>query len=161
MNISIRPLKKSDNPVLAKIIKDIFIEFDAPRIGTVFSDPTTDELFNVFEEKRSICWVGEIEGEIMGCCGIFPTAGLGEHCCELVKFYLAKEARGKGLGKLLMHQCEASALKLLFKQIYIESLPEFDTAVGMYENAGYRRLDKPLGNSGHFGCTVYMIKDLS
>jgi len=160
MKLNIRPIEKSDNPLLSKIIKDIFIEFEAPKMGTVFSDPTTNDLFKVFEKDRSICWIGEIEGKVMGCCGIYPTSGLDENCCELVKFYLHKEARGQGLGRALLKQCEASAINLGYEEIYIESLPEFEKAVGMYEEAGYRWLDKAIGDSGHFGCTVYMIKDL-
>lgn len=160
MKLCIRPIQASDNSKLSKIIKDIFIEFNAPKIGTVYSDPTTDDLFSFFKEEKSICWVGEMNGEVMGCCGIFPTPGLDDNCCELVKFYLCKESRGKGLGKQLMYQCEASALDMGYRQIYIESLPEFDTAVGMYEKAGYTWLKEAKGDSGHFGCSVYMIKDL-
>jgi len=160
MKICIRPIEESDNLKLSKIIKDIFIEFDAPLQGTVYSDPTTDHLSKVFEEGKSICWVGEINGEVMGCCGIFPTPGLGDRCCELVKFYLAKESRGKGLGKQLMYQCEDSAIEMGYQEMYIESLPEFDTAVGMYEKAGYTWLKEAKGESGHYGCSIYMIKNL-
>ena len=45
--------------------------------------------------------------KILGCCGVYPTSGLPEQCVELVKFYLPKESRGKGIGKkaiqLLVH----------------------------------------------------------
>lgn len=160
MKISIRPIQESDNVALAKIIKDIFVEFNAPKTGTVYSDPTTNSLFKVFQKEKSICWVGEINGQVVGCCGIYPTPGLDKNCCELVKFYLAKESRGKGLGKQLMFQCEASAIDYGYHEIYIESMPEFETAVGMYEKAGYTRLIKAKGNSGHFGCSLFMIKKI-
>jgi len=160
MKISIRPIQESDNASLSMIIKGVFVEFNAPKHGTVYSDPTTDNLFRFFQKDKSICWVGEINGQVMGCCGIYPTPGLDENCCELVKFYLIKESRGIGLGKQLMNQCEASAIDYGYQQIYIESMPEFETAVGMYEKAGYIRLTRAKGNSGHFGCSLFMIKNI-
>lgn len=161
MKIKIRPIQKSDNQALSKIIKDSFLEFNAPLQGTVFSDPTTDDLYNFFDKQGSICWVGEINGKIAGCCGIFPTPGLEKDCCELVKFYLNKDSRGFGVGKQLMYQCEASAIDMGYKKIYIESLPEFRKAVDIYNKAGYRKIPKSLGNSGHFGCSIFMIKEIS
>ena len=101
--ITLRPILPSDNEILSRIIKGVFIEHpDAPREGTVYSDPTTDHLFELFQADQSALWVAEIENEIVGCCGIFPTAGLPDGCVELVKFYLHASARGKGVGRALM-----------------------------------------------------------
>lgn len=160
MKMNIRPIEKSDNPKLSKIIKEVFEEFDAPKEGTVYVDPTTDDLFSLFKEKRSACFVGEIDGQVMGACGIFPTSGLEKDCCELVKFYLHTDARGLGLGKQLMEQCHVSAKELKYQKIYLESFPEFGKAVGMYKMAGYKYIDHALGNTGHFGCSIFMIKDI-
>ena len=161
MKTLIRPIKESDNAILASIIKQTFIEHNAPKQGTVYSDPTTDDLFKLFSEESSYLWVAEINHQVVGCCGIFPTEGLEKGVCELVKFYIAPEGRGKGMGKQLLFQCEATAIDLGFQKIYIESLPEFAKAVGMYEKAGYKSIIQPLGNSGHSGCSLFMIKDIS
>ncbi|WP_297099844.1 GNAT family N-acetyltransferase [uncultured Draconibacterium sp.] len=158
--MKIRKVKKSDNKHLADLIRAAFVEYDAPREGTVFSDPTTDNLFELFQHEKSILWVAENEGEILGCCGIYPTDGLPKGCAELVKFYLLAKARGNGLGTQLMKQSIESAKELGYSEIYIETLPEFDNAVGMYERAGFEKLEKPLGDSGHTGCDIWMIKRL-
>lgn len=160
-NIKIRPIEKKDNPLLSSVIKGVFIEHGVTRPGTVFTDPTTDYLFELFQTEKSFCWVAEEAGEILGCCGIYPTKGLPNGCVELVKFYLSKKSRGKGVGKNLMYHCENTAINLGFQQMYIESLPEFDKAVGMYEKSGYQFIPKPLGESGHFGCDIWMLKNLS
>ena len=160
MQILIRPIKQSDNPILSKVIKDVFREFDCAKEGTVFTDPTTDDLYEVFQAKDSLCWVAEENGNIMGCCGIYPTKGLPNKCTELVKFYLSNTSRGKGVGKALMQKCEDSAKELGYQQVYIESLPEFGRAVGMYEKLGYQPIETRLGDSGHFGCDIWMVKDL-
>jgi putative acetyltransferase len=161
MKAIIRPIEKSDNPVLAQIIRATFKEHNAPTQGTVYSDPTTDELFEVFQHSKSACWVAELKGEVVGCCGIYPTEGLDKGCCELVKYYINPKARGLGIGRQLLYQCEASAIDLGYDAIYIESFPEFGKAVRIYENAGYRTIPKAMGNSGHYACTIFMIKDIS
>ena len=107
--MQIRHIKKDDNVFLAKMIRSVFDEYNAPQVGTVYSDPTTDNLFELFQTEKSILWVAEIEHEIIGCCGIYPTVGLPKNCTELVKFYIKEKSRGKGIGKLLME-------KLLIKE---------------------------------------------
>lgn len=84
------------------MIRKVFEEFDASRLGTVYSDPTTDDFYNLFREPGSVLWVAEEKGEAVGCCGIYPTEGLDQGCAELLKFYLAASARGTGIGKTLL-----------------------------------------------------------
>jgi putative acetyltransferase len=157
----IRPIKKEDNQRLAEIIRGVFEEYDAPRVGTVFSDPTTDFLYELFEKQpKSILWVAENEGKILGCCGLLPIEGIGNEYVELVKFYLSKDARGKGIGKILLEKSIDSAKELGFESVYLESLPVFDTAVKMYYKAGFEKLSKPVGNSIHTTCDVWMSKKL-
>jgi len=160
MSIIYRPIQKNDNKILADLIRQIFREFNIARPGTVYTDPTTDQLYELFQAPGSSYWVAEEEGSILGGCGIYSTNGLPEGCAELVKFYLVKEARGKGIGRELMQMSINSAKESGYKQLYLESLPELGNAVSMYEKAGFRQIDKPLGNSGHFGCTIWMVMDL-
>jgi putative acetyltransferase len=159
-NLQISPIKNTDNPVLATIIRQAFHDFNAPTFGTVYEDPTTDDLFTLFQKVGAICWVAELENEIVGCCGIYPTPHLPEGCVELVKFYLSSSARGRGIGRQLMVQCLQSALDMGYKKGYIESLPQFAIAVSMYEKLGFRKINHPLGKSGHTGCKIWMVKDL-
>ena len=160
MEIIIRKIQQSDNQLLAKIIRSCFHDFSVATKGTVYEDPTTDHLYELFQRDHSALFVAEVEGELCGCCGIFPTAGLPENCAELVKFYMNKDNRGKGLGKKLMEESIAFAKKADYKSIYIESLPEFSTAVSIYEKQGFNYLEKPLGNSGHSGCNLWMLKNI-
>lgn len=52
MNVTIRFAEATDNLTLAAIIRAAFIEFSAPLTGTVYEDPTTDELFGLFAPDR-------------------------------------------------------------------------------------------------------------
>lgn len=159
--MSLRLVQPADNPVLAQLIKTVFIEYNAPKEGTVYSDPTTNKLYDLFLEEKSVLWVAEDNnGKIVGCCGIYPTEGLPENCAELVKFYISPEGRGKGFGKELMSQSILSAKEMGYSKIYIESLPEFANAVRIYEKQGFKKLAEPLGNSGHTSCDIWMLKEL-
>ncbi len=158
--ISIRLIKQNDNIQLAQIIRNAFDDFNAPKEGTVYVDPTTDNLFELFQASASRCYVATSKKEILGCCGIYPTENLPNKTAELVKFYLKQSARGKGIGWQLLQQCELAAKELGYDSLYLESLPAFSNSISLYERNGYQVLDKPMGNSGHDGCTIWMIKSL-
>jgi len=161
INYTLRPVVSADNSALAKMIRGVFEEYKAPKEGTVYADASTDDLYALFQEaSRAILWVAELEGQPVGCCGIYPTTGLAEDCVELVKFYLAAGARGQGIGKALLAQCIGSAKELGYKQVYLESLPIFNQAVTMYEKQGFVTLTTPKGQSGHGSCSVWMLKKL-
>ena len=92
--------------------------------------------------------------------GIYPTAGLGDDTCELVKMYLLPDARGKGLGLSLLQKCMDFARANSFKNIYLETMPELSLAIKLYQKAGFKMLDGPMGQSGHFGCGIWMLLNL-
>ena len=113
----IRKIEQKDNPGIAELIRKVFREFKIDKPGTVYTDPATDHLFELFQRPGSDYFLAEENGKLLGGCGVFPTPGLPEGCAELVKFYLAAEARGKGTGKLLMEKSIASARKSGYKQL--------------------------------------------
>ena len=160
MSFEIRTILPEDNTALAKIIRDTLTEFGANKPGTVYFDDATDHLSDVFKAEGSIYYVAMEEGVIVGGAGIYPTKGLPEGVCELVKMYLVPSARGKGYARQLMDLCFEFAKSKGYKQIYLESMPELTTAVGIYEKMGFTHRNEPMGDSGHFGCEIRMIKAL-
>lgn len=159
-NIVIRKVIPNDNLALAIMIREVFDEHGAPTLGTVYSDPTTDNLYQLFQEPNSVLLVALVNKQPVGCCGVYPTQGLEQGYAELVKFYLAEQHRGVRIGRNLMEQCIESAKEMGYKYLYLESMPEFAKAVRIYENLGFTHLSHPLGNSGHSGCTIWMVKEL-
>ena len=71
--VIIRDLQKEDNPALAKVVKDTLAEFGANHPNTVYYDPTTDALFEVFQTPRSKYFLAELNNKIVGGGGIYPT----------------------------------------------------------------------------------------
>lgn len=157
-DINIRQITKEDNPFLAVIIRSCLTEFGANKPGTVYFDKTTDQLFELFQSKGSAYFVAIQSGNIIGGGGIFPSPGLPNGTCELVKMYLLPDSRGTGIGATLINTCLDAARKMGFDSMYIETLPELSTAIRVYEKFGFNYLEKPLGNTGHFGCSVWMLK---
>jgi putative acetyltransferase len=161
MSVTLCPIKPADNVPLAKIIRASLEEFNVPKQGTVYSDPTTDELFELFDGTPGSCYfIAEENGVLLGGCGIYPTDGLPAGYAELVKLYLTAESRGKGIGKILMDKCFEAAADLGHSHLYLESFPQLSKAVSLYHKAGFESLDGALGNSGHFACTIWMVKEL-
>ncbi len=124
MGFHIREVEKGDNAPLALMIRQVFEEYDAPRKGTVYTDPTTDDLFSLFQEAESKLWVAECNGKALLECSL------------------------------------SSARELGYTHLYLESMPEFSKALGIYEQLGFISLVGPLGNSGHTGCKIWMLKEL-
>lgn len=158
--MEIRSIQATDNSDLARIIRTVLTEFGANKPGTVFTDPTTDQLFELFQTPNAHYFVALWNGKIVGGCGLFPTKGLPKGHIELVKLYLTTETRGKGIGKALMLHCISIAKNSGYEAVYLETLPELHIAVGLYEQLGFHYLAKPLGNSGHFACDLWMKKQL-
>ena len=160
MPIEFRNITAADDQPLAALIRKVLDEFRIPRTGTVYSEPTTDRLSVLFEAAGAVYMVAEEDGILLGGCGIYPTPGLPEGCAELVKLYLTDASRGKGIGRQLMDKCFTAARQLGYTQLYLESFPQLDKAVSMYIRSGFEHLDKPMGNSGHHACTIWMLKAL-
>lgn len=160
MNINIRYIEPADNPVIAKIIRDTLVEFGANHPGTVYFDPTTDDLYSLFRKPLSVYNIAEIDGKIVGGGGIFPTDGLPAGTCELVKMYLLPQTRGIGLGTQLINLCLQQAKDNGFTSVYLETMNELKPALKVYEHLGFTYLDGPMGNSGHFGCPLWMLKQI-
>lgn len=161
MNIKLRSIQPGDNPFLSKIVKDTLAEFGANHPGTVYYDPTTDALYELFQKEGAAYFVAEMDNEIVGGGGIYPTEGLPGDTCELVKMYLLPQARGTGLGKTLIERSIDFAKETGYKNIYLESMPELKQALKVYAKFGFDYLKGPMGNSGHTGCSLWMLKKLN
>ena len=158
--IKLRTIQKEDNVQLAQIIRDTLTEFKANKPGTVYYDETTDQLFELFQKPGSIYFVALMDDELVGGGGIYPSDGLPNGTCELVKMYLLPEARGIGLGKRIIEECLAFAKENGYTQVYIESMPELENSLKVYEKFGFKYISAPLGNTGHHGCEKWMLRSL-
>jgi len=157
MGVMIRAIEPGDNVAMAAIIRESLTEFGLNIPGTAYFDESTDHLHESFQVEKSAYFVAIEDGEIVGGVGLFPSNGLPEDTVELVKMYLKSKSRGKGLGKQLMLKCIGLAKTMGYKNIYLETMPELSTAVSAYEKLGFKLLQKPLGDTGHYSCKIWML----
>lgn len=160
MNYTIRKIEPKDNLKIATVIRTIFEELDAPKVGTAYADPHLDTLSEVYQAENEIYFVVEEAGIILGGCGIGRLIDAEFKICELQKMYLAKEARGKGIAQELMQNCLEFAKQAGYDKCYIETLPFMKDAQKLYVKSGFTYIDGPMGSTGHNACDVFMIKDL-
>jgi putative acetyltransferase len=158
-SITLRSISPDDNVEIARIIRACLKEFGADKPGTVYYEESTDHLYEVFREKDSAYFIAEENGIMLGGGGIFPSPGLPQGTCEMVKMYLLPESRGKGIGIALIDKCFDTAKQMGFHTIYIESMLVLDRAIALYESYGFKRLGAPLGNTGHYS-EVWMTKSI-
>jgi len=94
-NWIIRKIQKEDNTAVAQLIRAVFDELNIPKTGTAYEDPYLDLMFEEYSKPRSVYFVVENEGRIVGCAGVAPLANEAETFCELQKMYFLPESRGK------------------------------------------------------------------
>ena len=160
MNYIIREIESKDNLKIATVIRNVFEELNAPKVGTAYADPHLNTLFEVYQAENEIYFVVEKDEIILGGCGIGNLVEPEFKICELQKMYLAKEARGKGIAKELMQKCLTFAKQVGYDKCYIETLPFMKDAQKLYVKSGFSYIDGPMGATGHNACDVFMIKDL-
>ncbi|WP_411768876.1 GNAT family N-acetyltransferase [Winogradskyella sp. A3E31] len=159
-NAIIRPIKKDDDPKIAKAIRAVLIEMGVPKVGTAYEDAALDCMTETYDADRKIYFVVEDGREILGGAGISPLDNYEGNICELQKMYFMPAARGKGLGLQMMEKCLSFAKEAGFEKCYLETMPYMDDARKLYRKVGFEALDGPMGDTGHYNCSVWMIKNL-
>lgn len=154
----IREIQQADNMQIAAIIREVLTESGAPREGTAYADPSLDRMFEAYQKSGSRYWV-IAEGErIWGGGGIGPLLGSNPDICELQKMYFKKELRGLGLGEELLGLAIEFARSNGYRSCYLETMTYMDRALRLYRRHGFESLERPIGETGHTACEVWMQK---
>jgi len=97
-------------------------------------------------------------GGVMPLKNVVPSAG--ERICELQKLYFLPALRGQGMGHLLLEHAMQLARSLGYTAMYLESLHTMKAAMRLYEQNGFKEIEGPMGNTGHFSCDKFYLKQL-
>ena len=106
----------------------------------------SEDLFIVLEYENKVI------GTVMG--------GYDGHRGIMNYLAVSPNFRGKGFGNKMIDKCLAFAIKSNFTKCYIETMPNMISAQKLYLKKGFEYIDKPMGNTGHTACPVWMLKDL-
>ena len=158
--LDIRAIEARDEAAMAAIIRAVMPEFGAVGDGFAINDPEVDWMHRAYAIPRAAYFVIEDTGRLLGGGGVAPLLGGDRDTCELRKMYFLAELRGRGAGTALMVRCLDAARGFGFRQCYLETLSGMDAARKLYERSGFRRIDAPLGATGHGGCNAFYLRSL-
>ena len=158
--MEIRFIKPSDNAALAQVIRTVLVDLGVPKVGTAYADKALDSMYENYQSEKHAYFVVEDQGVILGGAGVAPLQDFKGPVCELQKMYFLSEIRGKGFGQKMIEKCVGQARIFGFEQCYLETMPYMEAAVKLYKKYGFKDLDKPMGNTCHYSCNVWMIKEI-
>ena len=160
MEAIIRKIKEEDNASIAMIIRTVMPEFGAGGQGFAIHDREVDDMYSAYSGTKAAYFVCELRGRVIGGGGVGPLIGGPTDTCELKKMYFLPEGRGKGLGEKLLVECLKEAKKLGYEYCYLETFNTMNKAMKLYEKNGFKKIDGPMGNTGHFACDVFYLQKL-
>jgi putative acetyltransferase len=160
MKIQIRKIEPRDNESMARIIRTVMPEFGASGLGFAIHDNEVDDMHAAYTRPRCAYYVCEVNGKVVGGGGVAPLEGGDENTCELKKMYFLPEGRGRGYGQQVLNANLTAAAELRFKNCYLETFNTMLNAMKLYEKNGFKKIPGALGNTGHFACDTFYLKEV-
>lgn len=135
MQYSLRAATNDDRVALENLVFSVLAEYD------LTPDPagTDSDLHDISASYHAAGGTFDVlvgdSGQVLGTVGLFR---LSPSTCELRKMYLARSARGQGLGRRLLEHALAKASALGFTRVELETASVLREAVSLYERYGFR-----------------------
>lgn len=153
--VKIRQATNADIAEIKDLIFSVLVEYSLkPDPENTDADLKDIEL-NYTRSGGMFDVVESADGSLIGTVGLFP---LDSKCCELRKMYLAKSARGLGLGKKLMDRVLKQARELGFTTIELETANVLNEAIRLYKHYGFKEIVRSHLSSR---CDQAYVLDLS
>lgn len=143
--LNYRKIEAGDDAQLAEIIRANLEKYHLDIPGTVYFDPELNHLSKYYgsDPQKRVYYIALGEnGEMIGGVGAAEFTGIPD-CAELQKLYLTDSAKGKGYGKELVRLAENWARAAGYRNLYLETHTNLETALKLYEKMGFRRIERP------------------
>ena len=131
---------------LFKAYTDMLVE-GSPEFKNYLNLQNYDEELNTLVERY-----GEPEGRLYAAyldgllCGCIGLKRFDENNCELKRFYIKPEFRGKGLGKVFVDKIVEEAKIAGYKAVLLDTLPFLETAIALYRKKGFKDIESYNGS---------------
>lgn len=99
---------------------------------------TGDFLAN-FDPQRERCWIAQLNGEPVGSVFLMRNKQRPKTTAQLRLLFVEPEARGFGIGRLLVDECTRFARQAGYRRIVLLTHSIFDAAIHLYAQAGYQK----------------------
>ena len=110
-----------------------------------------DPVGKILDKGGHILMAETDEGEIIGCVGLILLEDGG---FEVAKMTVTEQARGTGLGRILMQACIDKAEALGAPRLYLETNSGLAPALGLYRAMGF--VDLPHRDTPYARADVFM-----
>ena len=138
-----REMTEADNEAVAALVRDNLKQFGLDIPGTVYFDDGLDRLSDFYGRKESRYFVLEDKtGKIIGGIGFANFEPMKE-TAELQKLYLVDSAKGSRQGYEMIRFIEDKMREAGYKQSYLETHDNLQTAIHIYEKCGYNEIERP------------------
>ena len=119
-------------------------------------DDEVEHLDHKYGGPKGRLYIAFLEGKPAGCIGL---RDMGDGNCEMKRLYVKPDARHAGIGRILVDRIIGDAGKIGYGYMYLDTLPELETAIKMYLERGFEIIEKY--NDSPVDTTIYMRKKLN
>ena len=157
-NMQLMPLTVDHDAAVAELVRTNLKAHQLDIPGTVYFDDGLDHLSAFYDHLGRAYYVLLQDGHVVGGIGL-AEFDLSENCCELQKLYLNDSVKGRGLGYDLIEYIENRAREMGYRQMYLETHNNLETAIHVYEKAGYHEIPRPQ-SVVHSTMNRFFLKEL-
>lgn len=150
-SVAVREVTSEDVPAVIELVTQVLGEFGIAFGRGSATDAELVGLPDVYRDAGGAFWVAcDRGGRLVGTAGVFPLEVRGESAAtifELRKMYLAKEARGLGVGKRLLERAIDFCRGVGAQAIVLDTTDQMKQAIAFYERHGFVRDDTQIRGS--------------
>ncbi|WP_298918251.1 GNAT family N-acetyltransferase [uncultured Algimonas sp.] len=135
----------SDDIAQVKALFLDYLRFIEAYLGQSLAFQGTDTEFADFPQTYDALWLARLDGRAVGAVGLKP---FGPDTAELKRLWVARDARGHGIGDALCRACIAGARQAGYRRLLLDTDRGLDRANAIYDRLGFtdvpRYYDNPM-----------------
>ena len=162
----IRKVKEKDNSIVSELIRNVLLEQGGIGIESLYYDRELNGIFEYYDTPNNSFYVVTFQKEVVGTMGIVKSrhGDPNKQNCELRKFYLKKEHRGRGYGKEMLRSLLNEAYYIGY-DVCIVKVPNTNTAaIRFFQKEGFMEMSEDLIHKGEheivLSKSIYIQKEI-
>lgn len=127
----------AENPLQLDLIRILFSEYQQSlSVNLCFQnfEQELESLPGKYSFPMGRLYLVSSNGALLGCVAL---RALDEQNCEMKRLYIRPEFRGQGSGRLLVEKIISEAQAIGYKKMYLDTLPEMQSAIALYKAVGF------------------------
>ena len=145
--VRLRRAGLNDTPAIAVVLRAAFAEYEPlyTRAAFAATTPATEEIARRLGEGPT--WIALLHRSVVGT----VSAALQGEALYVRSMAVVPEARGRGVGRLLLEQVERYAGERGYRCLELSTTPFLTSAIALYERAGFLSTSLTSSSAGPSG----------